>query len=420
MKGDFSRLNMQAKAENGRVMMQQGRVLLDSDWNEQSALFQEALRQLARDIFGAHGGAKINGAFTLSPGFKIEPNLRIKAGRYYVNGIAVETEDADYDKQIGYPFADFAGKPGSRIEDIPGKNWIAYLDVWEDYVSPSQDKNLIETALGGADTCGRARVNWRVKILLAQDPEIIEKWSGTGTGKLMVQTIPSQPDELCVISPDAKYHGLENQLYRVEIHRGGKMDDKPQYKWSRDNGSVVFPVLSGKGSSVELAHLGRDTCCSLKEKDWVEYIDDALLADHGAGILTQVARIERGEDNQIIVVLHPQSELLPAFDGNLNPILRRWDQMGDTVLSCKDATANWVELEDGIQIKFTKEAGDEYHAGDYWLIPARTNGHVIDWPENGSPVLPYGPVHHYAPLAIKTGDALTDLRFATTMARAAV
>src|SRR5205085_11812880 len=35
------------------------------------------------------------------------------------------------------------------------------------------------------------------------------------------------------------YQRLENQLYRVEVHRGSDAQEGPSFKWSRDNGSVV-------------------------------------------------------------------------------------------------------------------------------------------------------------------------------------
>src|SRR5205085_4076087 len=57
----------------------------------------------------------------------------------------------------------------------------------------------------------------------------------------------------CITSPDARYRGAENQLYRVEIHRGGTARSSPPatFKWSRENGSVVLPVRHVSGRSEE-------------------------------------------------------------------------------------------------------------------------------------------------------------------------
>jgi Family of unknown function (DUF6519) len=35
-----------------------------------------------------------------------------------------------------------------------------------------------------------------------------------------------------------------------------------------------------------------------------------------------------------------------------------------------DEDKGWLKLEDGIQIKFKKNANSIYRTGDYWLIPA--------------------------------------------------
>jgi hypothetical protein len=61
----------------------------------------------------------------------------------------------------------------------------------------------------------------------------------------------------------------------------------------------------------------------------------------------------------------------------------------------------WLNLEDGIQIRF--QAGATYRTGDDWLIPARTETGDVIWPGDASnPVAlaPHGVKHRYAPLAI--------------------
>ena len=45
MKGDFSRITFDPKKHYSRVLMQQGRVQLDADWNEQAAIFCTGWRQ---------------------------------------------------------------------------------------------------------------------------------------------------------------------------------------------------------------------------------------------------------------------------------------------------------------------------------------------------------------------------------------
>lgn len=52
MKGDFSKLNFEASPPSDSVLMQQGRVQLDSDWNEQAYLLRRQREQLLQDLFG--------------------------------------------------------------------------------------------------------------------------------------------------------------------------------------------------------------------------------------------------------------------------------------------------------------------------------------------------------------------------------
>ncbi len=56
MKGDFSRDTFYPEKSFSRVLMQQGRVQLDADWNEQTSILLHYMRTLAADLIGQHGG----------------------------------------------------------------------------------------------------------------------------------------------------------------------------------------------------------------------------------------------------------------------------------------------------------------------------------------------------------------------------
>jgi hypothetical protein len=84
------------------------------------------------------------------------------------------------------------------------------------------------------------------------------------------------------------------------------------------------------------------------------------------------------------------------------------------VLLVKEGTGedlNWIELEDGVQIQFPRNADNRYRAGDYWLIPARVATGDVIWPkvtegnkQVAKPLPPHGIDHHYAPLAVISVD----------------
>src|SRR5215510_12593866 len=152
MKGDFSRETFDPAYHFSRVLMQQGRVLLDADFNEQTAILLRYVRLLAKDLLGpAAGPAAAMGFDIVTDGPQLDARLSaiepdparraalktavqngdavIGAGRYYVSGILVENDrPVLYSEQRGYPFND-----ETKVEALRNRSgaFLAYLDVWE-------------------------------------------------------------------------------------------------------------------------------------------------------------------------------------------------------------------------------------------------------------------------------------------------
>jgi hypothetical protein len=424
MKGDFTRDTFDLEKHFTRVLMQQGRVQVDADWNEQVSIFTEAIRSLAKDLIGPHGGPGKDPGFKIVPG---DPAFTIGQGPYYVDGIRVEnTEKAiGYYNQPHYPIM-------QATNQLPDE-YVVYLDVWERFVSFAEEPMIAEVALLGPDTCGRAQLVWQVKVLpgSANNYDRLNDVLGRVIPAMKAEAAkPLASAEPCATSPDARYRGLENQLYRVEIHdvigQGRAADGALSgvtFKWSRENGSVVFPVKNATGDKVTLAHLGRDPRFGLKVGDWVELIDDDIVLLELAQPLRQVVGIDAA---RMEVTLAPP--LTNArFDPKRHALLRRWDQKESASVPLIGGALKVVEgklpaimIEDGIEVTFdTKKA--VYRRGDYWLIPARTATGDIEWPRESAGTAqllpPRGITHHYAPLALgkvdNNGDfAFGDLRFA--------
>jgi hypothetical protein len=369
--------------------------------------------------------------------------------------------------------------------------YLVYLDIWESQVTFLEDQNIREVALGenGPDTAARAKVVSQVKLLKSGEPvssdEIgrinkyafvkiyfVEEWTKDLQEKLQPKyrgmlkarsRVPSGDDRNpCITPPDAQFRGNENQLYRVEIHTGGRAGKEASFKWSRENGSVVFPIIKVEGTTVIIEDLGRDRSLSLAENDWVEIVDDDYIlqvaALQGPGSSTplygpvnslfQVSKIQV-DPSSVLVTLKGVSV---NKDGLLNignigqnpmkhPLLRRWDQKsgtgkkGDGPKLSRDGTipikedGSWITLEDGVQIQFHpggKKPEDDphvsYRTGDYWLIPTRTIIGDVLWPQKndqlGNPeaLPPHGVKHHYALLALISFDTnqeveVVDLRY---------
>ena len=466
MKGDFTRDTFDESRQFTRVLMQQGRVQLDGDFNEQVAILLHYIQALAADLIGPHGGPadlsitqQGQEFFKVNCGFEViatesridklyeqpdekkrlkellkasSPQLLIGKGRYYVNGVLCENKDyIGFDSQPHYPPPD-----GDRENELEG-NHLIYLDVWERHLTylemEASDGSIVsirESALGagGPDTATRAQVVWQMKAKKsditqesAEDYEMFLQELGDevrpGTGLLKAKAIRSAvtSEDPCITPPESRYRGAENQLYRVEIHKSGKANDganSATFKWSRENGSVIFPIRETGDKNVVLETMGRDERFGLKPNDWVEIVDDNYVLQNSAESLLQIDSID--PDKNLITF---KNNLPPDVGRNRawHPLLRRWDQKlvdGAIPITKEGKTdGDWIELENGIQIQFQPpDAGQparQYQAGDYWLIPARTATGDVEWPGPvGAPhaLGPRGIKHYYAPLAIFTAE----------------
>ena len=205
-------------------------------------------------------------------------------------------------------------------------------------------------------------------------------------------------DTPCVLPIESRYRGLENHLYRIEVHAGGDTADanaQPTFKWSRENGSVATRFLSAKGPDVRVG-----SARGFAAGNWVEVTSQA---DEFAGRPGALRRVNRVEGDVLTL-----DESVTVPDNAIHPIVRRWDQAandaqpltdGAIALTAGKAEQGWIAIEDGIEVQF---GGGPYRTGDYWLITARVEAGEIDWPQDamGAPraLPPAGVEHHYAPL----------------------
>ncbi|HEY4249124.1 MAG TPA: DUF6519 domain-containing protein [Lacunisphaera sp.] len=470
MKGDFTRDTFNPTKHFSRVLMQQGRVTLDADANEQAAIERHYARQVTRDVVGPYAAPATGGGFVL----QADPDgiFSISPGRYYVDGILVEndTDKCTYKAQPDFPLAKDDPLLTIRGDSNSPVFWV-YLDVWEQHVTSLEDDSIREKALNGPDTCTRARIVWQVKAfqetqqlttdlattarttkdalakryasrialqkkfdaatdaekavlfpqLLAMDNDlnranrlsqlpldekILGQLTGLSSATLAARVDPGlKIENACVTPPDSKYRGLENQLYRVEIHRGGTIGNNnpaPTFKWSRDNGSVATAWLGGSGNDLQVANTR-----GFAAGNWVELSDDSTELLGQPGAIFKLAKVEDGT-----LSADPAVPLPARSEYDKNPKVRRWDH-GESVASSSGlidgavpiqeaaaGTSLWIDLEDGVQIQFT--AGGSYRTGDYWLIPARVATGQIEWPAtndlNPQPLPPRGVQHHFAVL----------------------
>src|SRR5258708_7480318 len=89
MAGDFSRSTFDPSRHYSGVLMQQGRVLVDAEWNEQIDIQQHRDLTETRDVVGRCGTPKNEDGFDITPA-PTGDDLLIAPGRYYVDGLLCE------------------------------------------------------------------------------------------------------------------------------------------------------------------------------------------------------------------------------------------------------------------------------------------------------------------------------------------
>ena len=204
----------------------------------------------------------------------------------------------------------------------------------------------------------------------------------------------------CLPSPQAGYRGLENQLYRIEVHQRGPIA-QATFKWSRDNGSVLASITNVSGKVLTVDSLGPDANLGFAPLQWVEISDDSDefgQTSNQPGQLRQIQIVDF-QHNRITL-----TEVAPAVNTtNGHAKLRRWDHTDATATNAgiPMAPGGLHSLENGIQVQFSDAL--PFQAGDFWLVPARTATGELEWPPCGGDGADYEPARniavHRAPLA---------------------
>jgi hypothetical protein len=177
MKGDFSRWETEGEENLQGVLHQQGRVLLDSDWNDQTRLTLAWQEGAARDVIGpdvAAVPAHTPDAFKVSEARVVgsDVELEILPGGAWVNGLAValpgEPPDptAAVTRQATYLQPPIQDPPGVVGDIGAGVRDAVVLEVWRSALNGFQTpETLIEPALGGPDTTERVQTALRFRLL---------------------------------------------------------------------------------------------------------------------------------------------------------------------------------------------------------------------------------------------------------------
>ncbi|MFX0095370.1 MAG: DUF6519 domain-containing protein, partial [Candidatus Hodarchaeota archaeon] len=422
MKGDFTRIALKKNLKKHNfsgVLHQQGKVLLDRDWNEQRDIIVNWQDQSAKDIFGPGVAAiptkeyenfqirSINPPTQNTIGFTITP------GRIWADGhlIYLEAEDENVN-ELTLSATPLYGHPSSTANT---SRIAILLEVWREVISGFQIPDLLlEPALGGIDTTERLHTAFAFRYypLTSTDKscrnvrEIIKGILATEQGTLTVDFEPTEaPNDECPMEAWSGYIGLEHRLYRVEVARttnnSGDEEFPPvRFKWSRYNGGLV-----GRGKFLQdekKVKITSNLKAILGSKSTEFYMEIVQYnSNFGFWEPTFGATVVLTDDNTLSFAAG-QTFLNLNRDRD-NVFFRLWDGI-EQISDYEGDEPNYLEA--GIRLKFDRTKGN-FRPGDYWVFPVRAmmkekNSEDVFDPEAVLPnnKVPDGIKYSLVPLAI--------------------
>lgn len=412
MKGDFSSWSQDDLKKNYRgVLHQQGKVLLDEDWNAQTRIGAHRDIVAAGDTIG-EGVAAI--PVSEPESFLIESaeadgkeaKLQIHPGRAWVNGTLVflegdpEAPDMPVERTavpLGEPWQ---SEPPDNI--AVGDRDAVVLEVWYDTLSAYQETGFLEPALGGIDTTERIVVNTDFKLLRLEEgescPAVAEKvkddFSSKGTLTVSLEE-GDEGEEPCPVIEAGGYTGFEHYFYRVEIAGAVTDDGDPMFKWSRLNGSLtgrgtfVAGANPGEGKVQITANLAAVSAYAIQKPDF--YVE--ILEKDDVSGLWKVTRGQRAVLNGSNLDFY--GDVMEGAGPVAEDVFfRLWDDIREL-----SDFAPKAPLDNGLELEFSSVAATSYLPGDYWNFKARAGmmDETDPLPENAPP----NGVHYFrVPLAI--------------------
>ncbi len=427
MRGDFSNWRDEHRRNFAGVLHQQGRVLLDADWNAQTAITNDWQDIAAQDIIGAGvaavpgdqpNGFKVTGADHTAGSDDVQ--LEVNPGRVWADGLLAQLF-GEPDPDSTTPVARTATYLQPPIQDPPfdGSTIAAdvrdavILEVWREEINGFQiPELLVEPALGGPDTTERVNTAFAFRLMRLKDGDTCENIRDSlqddfsAKGKLKVSLEPVSPGSGdCPMPAGGGYTGFEHNLYRIEI---ANVDGGPRrFKWSQYGGGLVgrghFDAAASPPTVTISANLQAIINSGLSSfyLEAVEY-DEAL----GHWRVTYGAPATLSND---VLSLGPKVfGTFPTYLPPPNPdttFFRLWNGIAPVADFGNKELPNNV----GIIVEFDAAAGANYVPGDYWIFPVRA-GEVRNAEILINHEAPKGIHYHRVPLAVLTWDNNTDVQ----------
>lgn len=432
MRGDYSRVTgprAKREAYHG-VILQQGRVLLDADWNEQTTINLDRFRDLARIVVGGCGVKREGSAFGIVSGGS--GGFRIRPGWLFVDGLPIQNRSVRAYGEQGPP--DLFPPPASLLAE--NEEALVYIEAWLRDISAAEAPALKEVALDGPDTTTRMQLAWAARLVplsdlgMSRSQVVAAVRAGTRlqipftspTTGLMAASI-ADPETTanegpCELPPEAGYLDQQNRLYRIEIHRGGAFAgpsdaNPPTFKWSGEPDLTVrLTRTQPPENALVIDPDARGAAALYAANARVELVEAAREAAGASGPLCRIT----SEPDEALAFDPPIA--VPGLERS--PRLRLW-QRGESGDAETQMTGDWQVLEKGVRIRFRSGF---YRPGAYWFVPARSATGTVEWPPYDPPdrligtdayVAPFGGDRVHCPLFIVRREGanarpVTDLR----------
>ncbi|MEV0319775.1 hypothetical protein ACIBKX_16750 [Streptomyces sp. NPDC050658] len=396
MTGDYTKVPLRDAERWTGARMQQGRVLLDHEWNLNLDAAARAGADAFRDVVGPPGGVPDG-----SPAFQIGldqnpiPALRqvtVQAGRIWADGLCAFAPA---------PFS--VGGQETPPPVPPAGQALVYLDVFGEQLQAAEDwPSIADPALDPLDAGARTRVGYRVRVVptqvgSAQGALDALAFPRISTGRISVtRQNPTATPDPC--DPPGDPLGLlPDGMLRIEVLDGGTAATA-RFVWAADNGAATARVKDGgvNGAKVTLAP---SPVVKFAHQDLVEVSWRTRRADrapHGALYSVDVVTPDVAGD---VLTL---DRLVSVPTGATGLVVRRWDGQSVGAATPVTAVVHGVDL----GLRFTAGTGS-YLAGDWWgarLRPASAEG-----VERLNSAPPDGTLHTALPLALVDMTARTVL-----------
>jgi len=459
---DISRDSFQRPKNYSGLRQQQGRIPLDSELNEGADIIAEELRRAIKDVICNSG--------TPDDGFRIENvdvidgdsySFDIAAGTYYIGGVRYDAVSAttfltqpDW-LQLELDLDPLPAPPAAAVGGDVRHDFV-YLEGWEQDVSATEDSELFETALGGADGAGRERRMARVHVVEDSADNCLEAFEAafpaatrdpstcalvSGAGLTVGFNDEGVEENLCAPQTQTGYLGAENETFRVQLMAPNR------FIYGRDNAAPLYRVQLDVIEPPAAAPAGTPSTTLVTFVSRPRDVASQPLAGQAVEIFRWNTRLPNGEKlaepigalATIATDYDPEAgtitldwEFETAWNdwfGNggsahINPLddddvetyfyLRVWTGgSGDADEPDHLITPGPIPLTGtGLEVTFapTGAPGVFGVPGEYWVVAARPAASDVVTPwrllvnslETPPPSPPIGPMRHVAPLAIIT------------------